>query len=155
MKVANFSAPHYIFQYLWPSCQAHQQALEAAAALGFNGAIVSPELAAGDVLQLPGRSPLPLGVVVGGHWPLCVARAAATDLQLEMPFRSPKGEEAWTTRHGSLYWVFPNWRIRLHDQVDALRRAGYAWFIHLLEPVPEAVQLKDRPGLWNWEGELK
>ena len=143
---------------LWagPFCNlANPLALETAAALGFDGAIVSPELAAEDVLKLPGRSPLPLGVVVGGHWPLCVARAAASDLVLEAPFRSPKGEEAWTTRHGSLHWVFPNWRIRLQDQVEALRRAGYAWFIHLLEPVPDSVQLKDRPGLWNWEGELK
>jgi putative protease len=143
---------------LWagPFCNlANPLALGAAGALGLDGAIVSPELAAADVLKLPGLSPLPLGVVVGGHWPLCVARAAAPDLRLEAPFRSPKGEEAWTTRHGSLHWVFPNWKIRLLDQVEALRRAGYAWFIHLMEPVPKGVQLKDRPGLWNWEGELK
>ena len=60
-----------------------------------------------------------------------------------------------TTRQGSLHWVFPNWRIRLHDQIDALRRAGYVWFVHLLEPVPPTVAVKDRPGLWNWEGELR
>jgi hypothetical protein len=24
----------------------------------------------------------------------------------------------------------------------------------LMEPVPKTVQLKDRPGLWNWEGKL-
>jgi putative protease len=143
---------------LWagPFCNlANPLALHTAAALGFAGAIVSPELGAGDVLKLPERSPLPLGIVVGGHWPLCVARAAASDLVLETPFRSPKGEEAWATRYGSLHWVFPNWRIRLQDQMDALRRAGYRRFVHLLEPVPATVQMKDRPGLWNWEGELK
>jgi putative protease len=143
---------------LWagPFCNlANPLALETAAGIGFDGAIVSPELAAADFMKLPGRSPLPLGVVVGGHWPLCVARAASADLRLETPFRSPKGEEAWTTRHGSLHWVFPNWRVRLQDHVETLRRAGYSWFVHLMEPVPKGVQLKDRPGLWNWEGELK
>jgi putative protease len=73
---------------------------------------------------------------------------------LERSFRSPKGEEAWTVRYGSLYWVFPNWRLELRDEMSRLRRAGYGLFVHLIEPVPEAVRLKDRPGLWNWAGEL-
>jgi putative protease len=143
---------------LWagPFCNlANPLALETAASLGLSGAVVSPELAATDVLKLPGRSPLPLGVVVGGNWPLCVARTFAGDLQLETLFHSPKGEEAWAMRHGSLYWVFPNWRLDLRDQLDRLRRGGYSLFIHLVEPVPPTVRLKDRPGLWNWEGELQ
>ncbi len=143
---------------LWagPFCNlANPLALETAAALGLIGAIVSPELSREDVLALPGRSPLPLGIVTGGHWPLCVSRASAPDLQMETSFRSPKGEEGWTVRYGPLHWVVPNWRIRLQDHEAALRRAGYAWFVHLLEPVPETVRLKDRPGLWNWEGGLK
>jgi putative protease len=142
---------------LWagPFCNfANLLALETASSLGFSGAIVSPELAAGDILKLPGRSPLPLGVLVGGNWPLCVARTVAADLQLEQSFRSPKGEEAWAVRYGSLYWVFPNWRIDLRNQMDRLNRAGYSLFVHLMEVVPTTVRLKDRPGLWNWEGEL-
>jgi putative protease len=143
---------------LWagPFCNlANPLALETAASLGFTGAIVSPELAAEDFLKLPRCSPLPLGIVIGGNWPLCVARAVAADFQLDAPFRSPKGEEAWTTRHGSLYWVFPNWRLELRDQMENLRRAGYVLFAHLMEPVPKTVQFKDRPGLWNWAGELQ
>jgi putative protease len=142
---------------LWagPFCNlANPLALETAAALGFNGAIVSPELAAADFLKLPERSPLPLGIVVSGSWPLCVARSAAEGLRLERPFRSPKGEEAWTVRHGSLYWVFPNWRLELRDQLKNLYRAGYGLFVQMVEPVPQAVRLKERPGLWNWAGEL-
>jgi hypothetical protein len=38
--------------------------------------------------------------------------------------------------------------------MSRLRRAGYGLFVHLIEPVPEAVRLKDRPGLWNWAGDL-
>jgi U32 family peptidase len=105
-------------------------------------------------LGLPQSSPLPLGVVVAGNWPLCVARATAADLHPDAPFRSPKGEDAWTTRYGSIYWVFPNWRLDLQDQTENLRAAGYVLFIEMLEPVPKAVQLKDRPGPWNWRGAL-
>jgi putative protease len=85
---------------------------------------------------------------------LCVARSAAEGLRLERPFRSPKGEEAWTVRHGSLYWVVPNWRLELRDQLKNLYRAGYGLFVQMVEPVPQAVRLKERPGLWNWAGEL-
>jgi hypothetical protein len=38
--------------------------------------------------------------------------------------------------------------------MENLRRAGYVLFAHLMEPVPKTVHLKDRPGLWNWEGKL-
>jgi U32 family peptidase len=142
---------------LWagPFCNlANPLALETAAALGFSGAVVSPELASADFLKLPGCSPLPLGVVVGGNWPLCVARSIAQGIELQTSLRSPKGEEAWVVRHGSLYWVFPNWELDLREQTEALRRAGYRLFVRLVEPLPAAVRRKDRPGLWNWSGEL-
>ena len=61
---------------------------------------------------------------------------------------------AWAVPHDSLYWVFPNWELDLREQTETLRRAGYRLFVHLVEPVPPTVKRKDRPGLWNWEGEL-
>jgi putative protease len=142
---------------LWagPFCNlANPLALATAAALGFHGAIVSPELSAEDFLKLPGRSPLPLGVVVSGHWPLCVARPVSADLRMQTALRSPKGEEAWTVRHGSLHWVFANWELDLRAHQDALARAGYRRFVHLVESLPPGVKKKTRPGLWNWAGEL-
>jgi putative protease len=33
-----------------------------------------------------------------------------------------------------------------------LRRAGYGLFVHLVEPMPKHVTLKERPGVWNWQG---
>jgi len=155
-QIAFFKNPWNLSLWAGPFCNlANPLALETAAGLGFSGAIVSPELAAADFLKLPGRSPLPLGVVVGGNWPLCVARVISADLQLQSPLRSPKGEDAWAVRHGSLYWVFPNWELDLREQTETLRRAGYRLFVHLVEPVPPAVKRKDRPGLWNWAGELR
>jgi putative protease len=124
------------------------------ASLGFSGAIVSPELAATDFRMLADGSPLALGAVVGGNWPLCVARSCADSLQLATPFRSPKGEEAWAARYGALYWIFPNWELDLREQAEFLRQAGYCLLVHLVEPLPSAVKLKERPGLWNWKGEL-
>jgi putative protease len=155
-QVALFAPdPAEVMLWAGPFCNlANPLALETAAGLGFNGAIVSPELASADFLKLPGRSPLPLGAVVGGNWPLCVARVISAELQQQAPLRSPKGEEAWAIHHGSLYWVFPNWELDLREQTEALRRAGYRLFVHLAEPVPPTVKRKNRPGLWNWAGEL-
>jgi putative protease len=139
---------------LWagPFCNlANPLALETAAALGFTGAIVSPELGGSDLLALPRQSPLPLGVVIGGNWPLCLARTAAADVQLDASFRSPKGEEAWAVRHGPLVWVYPNWRLDVQDRRRQLEEAGYRLFVQLVEPLPEQLPLKQRPGKWNWE----
>ena len=156
-QVALF-APDAAEVMLWagPFCNlANPLALETAADLGFKGAIVSPELASDDFLKLPRFSPLPLGIVIGGNWPLCVARVISAELQQQAPLRSPKGEEAWWVRYGSLYWVFPNWELDLGGQTEMLRRAGYRLFVRLIEPLPPTLKRKHRPGLWNWEGELR
>ena len=143
---------------LWagPFCNlANPLALEAAGAMGFNGAIASPELGAGDYLQLPRHSPIPLGIVTGGNWPLCVARTLAEDVQPNKAFSSPMGEQAWATRHGSDYWIYPNWKLNLHVHKKALRKAGYVLFIELIEPLPKDVKMKKRKGLWNWDTKLR
>ncbi len=119
--------------------------------LGFSGVIVSPELGGGDYLDLPRSSPLPLGVVVAGHWPLCVSRVVADSLPTDIPFSSPRGEVAWVARAGADYWVFPNWTLDLTGKQKVLRDAGYALFVTLVEPVPPGIDLKSRPGLWNWD----
>jgi len=143
---------------LWagPFCNlASPLALESAAVLGLAGAIVSPELGGDEYRMLPRHSPIPLGIVIGGDWPLCVARTAAPELALDTAFRSPKGEEAWVVKHGSLFWTYPNWRLDLRDRQEELRRAGYGLFVYLVEPVPEHITLKERPGVWNWQGGLQ
>ena len=143
---------------LWagPFCNlSNPLALGIAAELGFSGAIVSPELGGDDYLTLPRQSPLPLGMVIGGNWPLCVSRTISDSIEVDQPFTSPKGEKAWVHRYGQNYWVFPNWKLDLKDKVAELRRAGYQVFVHLVEPVPSGIELKKRPGLWNWDLGLK
>jgi putative protease len=142
---------------LWagPFCNiANVLALKTLASLGYKGAIVTPELGQKDFLSLPEQSPLPLGIVLSGNWPLCISRALSNDLQTETSFTSPKGEAAWVKKYESDYWVFPNWKLDLGIKRKALEKAGYRLFVHFLEPIPKDVALKKRPGLWNWELEL-
>ena len=143
---------------LWagPFCNlANPLAIASIATMGFNGAIVSPELGAEDFLQLPLLSPIPLGIIIAGSWPLCVGRSISQGIQLDKPFASPKGEQAWATRHGPDYWVYPNWKLDLQPRKKALQKAGYSLFVNLIEPVPKNVKLKKRPGVWNWNILLK
>jgi putative protease len=143
---------------LWagPFCNlANPLALEAVAELGAAGAMVSPELGKDDILQLPAISPLPLGIVLAGAWPLCISRILAEDAETETLFQSPKKEGAWVRRHGVDYWVYPDWQIDLTTKKRELTRAGYRLFVHLVETFPKGIRPNERPGLWNWSLELK
>ena len=143
---------------LWagPFCNlANAAAIECARSLGFNGVIVSPELGRDDYLQLPEESCLPLGLVVAGSWPLCISRSLSDEVKTERPFSSPRAEQAWVSRHGSDYWVYPGWPMDLQKQTKLLQNAGYKLLARLVEPVPKSVKLKKRPGLWNWNVGLR
>ncbi len=143
---------------LWagPFCNlSNPLALGVAADLGFSGAIVSPELGGEDLLALPRQSPLPLGIVIDGNWPLCISRTVSESIHEDQPFTSPKGEKAWVHRYDQNYWVYPNWKLDLKIKKLELKKAGYQVFVHLVEPVPGNIELKKRPGLWNWDVGLK
>jgi putative protease len=143
---------------LWagPFCNlANPLALQTLKKEGFNGAFVSPEMHREDFRSLPGLSPLPLGIVTMGLWPLCLARVRADDLRIDQPFSSPKGEQAWLRRHSDNFWIYPNWCLDLSQQEPELARAGYRWFVHVEEPVPKGVKIKPRPGMWNYKVGLK
>jgi putative protease len=138
---------------LWagPFCNlTNPMALSALAAAGFKGAIVSPELGREDYLQLPENSPLPLGIILSGIWPLCISRIISEEMKSETSFRSPKGEEAWIRKYGDSYWIFPNWKLDIRLHKEELQKAGYRMFVYMEEPLPKGLALKERPGLWNW-----
>jgi len=118
----------------------------------FSGVIISPELTKNDILSIPENIKLPLGIVISGLWPLSISRIPPSEIRPNQPFMSPKGELSWYAAYDDhLHWVFPNWPINLMPVKHALIKAGYYMFIDLKEPVPKAVEIKDRPGLWNWE----
>ena len=120
--------------------------------LGCTGAVVSPELGGADFFSLAGQSPLPLGLVVAGAWPLCLARTRPGQIEIDRPFFSPRQEASWITpREDGCFWVYPNWTLDLGARREELRAKGYSLFIRLVDPLPTAVSRKDRPGSWNWE----
>jgi len=144
--------------HLWagPFCNtANDLAAEVLSFMGFSGVIVSPELGKTDYTKLPAKSPLPLGIVLSGNWPLCISRSISDAIAPEKPFVSPKGEHAWIRRHGSNYWVYPNWPVDLTGVRDQLKKIGYRVFVHINEPIPDAITMKKRQGLWNWDIGLK
>lgn len=138
-----------------PFCNlANPFAVEAMKRLGCHAAVVSPELPAEDMLALPGRSPLPLGAVVGGLWPLCVARTQAEGLDEAPVLTSPKGEACRIVRRGELLWVFPGWELDLTAETDKLARAGYQFLLVFKEPRLGLVGGRDRPSAFNWRLDL-
>ncbi|MDA8141444.1 MAG: U32 family peptidase [Desulfobacteraceae bacterium] len=155
-QVAFFHRSSELSLWAGPFCNiANPLAVRALKLLGFHGAIVSPELGRQDMENLAAKSVLPLGAVVSGQWPFCVSRVLAEDLKPGQTFVSPKGEEGWVQRYGELYWIFPNWPIQLQSAQNTLTKAGYRLLVHLEEPIPKSVQIKKRPGKWNWEIGLK
>ena len=151
-QMALFNRPEGLSLWAGPFCNAaNALCLETLKTMGFSGSFVSPELGEADILTLCRQSPLPLGIVLSGHWPLCISRTLADDMRLRQPFDSPRGEQAWVDQHGPDYWTFPNWRLDITEKRTILQQAGIQMFAHLEEPVPPAVTLKNRPGLWNWK----
>lgn len=143
---------------LWagPFCNlANPLAVQMLIALGFNGAIVSPELDKSACLSLPRQSPLPLGIVTSGNWPLCLSRIVSDQLETDRAFISPRRETAWITRHDDTYWMYPNWKIDLTSHRQLLLKAGYTLLIHMIDPPPAGIEMKKRPGLWNWSTGLQ
>jgi putative protease len=151
-----FAHPEKLTLWAGPFCNlANPLALDFMKQAGFAGAFVSPELGREAFLELPKLSPLPLGMVLTGLWPLALSRVLSEAIDPGQPFTSPRGEQAWVKRWEDTFWVFPNWRLDLSGQRRALEKAGYQWFAHMEEPLPKTVKLKNRPGMWNWNIGLK
>ncbi len=142
---------------LWagPFCNiANPLALQTLLEMGFTGAVVSPELGQEDYLKLPAHSPLPLGIVLTGNWPLCITRSMTESVSPEKTFVSPRGEVGWMVQHGGDRWLYPNWPLDLTPFREPVVQAGYTLLIQLSEPFPAGVHAKNRPGLWNWRLDL-
>jgi len=150
-----FSNPKKLNLWAGPFCNiANNPAINILSSLGFAGVFVSPELGRKDYLLLPKHSPLPLGIVIEGYWPVSVSRILCKDFKTEIIFSSPKGEDAWVKKQGSDFWIYPNWKLDIKSKKDELQKAGYSLFAYLHEPLPANVKLKKRPGLWNWNLDL-
>ena len=134
-----------------PFCNiANAPALAVLAKEGFSQAVISPELEADDILALPRQSPLPLGIVVAGFWPMGITRHKPDPLKPQEGFSSPKGEEFWFRRYGQNTWLYPAWPLDISARRHALEQAGYSTFITMSEHPPKTLTQAARPGEFNW-----
>ncbi len=151
-QTALFDAPDILNLWTGPFCNiSNVLAVKMMQTLGFSGVILSPELGQDDYMLIMKKSPLPLGMVISGNWPLTISRVISEQVKTQLPFISPKGELAWAAGYGSNYWVYPNWKIDLTDKKKELKKAGFSMFIHLIEQLPPGIEMKKREGRWNWD----
>lgn len=139
---------------LWagPFCNiANTQAILKLHDMGFSGVVVSPELDKQTFLSLPENTPLPLGIVVYGNWPIAVSKIAPEKIRPHQLFFSPKEEGAWISKINGLYAVYPQWRLDIREKKKELIQAGYTMFVYMDRTLPGGVTMKKRPGLWNWD----
>ncbi len=139
---------------LWagPFCNiSNALAMSALKRLGFNGVVASPELSGGDMAALGRQSPLSVGAVIKGFWPLGVSRMVSPEVKTCTPLVSPKGEACWAVRYDQNYYIYPNWRVDLFNMRGDMVRAGYELFVSLREPLPKTVPEKDRDCVFNWK----
>ncbi|HML52835.1 MAG TPA: U32 family peptidase [Solidesulfovibrio magneticus] len=135
-----------------PFCNvANPLALGELARNGFYGAFVSPELSGEELLSLPKTSPMPLGIVAKGAWPLGLSRVLSGEVKTCLPVISPKEEGLWAVKYDRTYWLYANWEVDLYRHREALVQAGYCVFVDLREPLPKEVNRRERTSHFNWE----
>lgn len=117
--------------------------------MGYDNAVVSPELSRDDFLLLPRQSSLPLGFVLEGFWPMGLSRHDTMYLKTNTPFESPKGEQFWTRKYGQNLWIYPAWPMDLSAHKAELEHAGYSFFIRLEEHCPGEQERKTSEFNWN------
>lgn len=138
-----------------PFCNAaNAVALDVLARMGFAAALVSPELPREDMLALPAQSPLPLGAVLTGFWPVGLSRFGLLGVKPNEPFLSPMGEPFWARQYGENIWIYPGWPLDLSAKKQEMQAAGYAFFAHLQENPPPSLPALRRESLFNWDGAL-
>lgn len=135
-----------------PFCNiANGPAVEILREMGFSAAFASPELSARDLGALPAQSPLPLGLIIGGYWPLGISRFGLKGVNVDEPFQSAHGETFWARNYGGNIWIYPSWPLDLREKRRELVKMGYSFFAIMEEAPPEGMAKGTRPGLFNWK----
>ena len=110
-----------------------------------------PELSGEDMFALPAQSPLPLGIVLSGFWPMGVSRHKQNVKLLGEPLLSPKRETFWARQYGQNTWIYPAWPLDITDKKDSLAQAGYVTFIHIHEHPGREIPEAARTSPFNWD----
>lgn len=135
-----------------PFCNAaNALAIASLANLGFCAAFASQELSRSELLALPRHSVLPLGIVLGGFWPVGISRFGLSGINAGDVFASPRNEMFWSKDRLDLTWIFPAWPLDWSEKKSQLMAAGYSFFAWLEESPPKDLPRQKRPGLFNWD----
>lgn len=138
-----------------PFCNtANRQALETLAGMGFCAAFASVELSGKDMLALAETSPLPLGAILSGFWPIGISRFTMDGGREKEGLTSPKKELFWTRRYGEDLWLYADRPLDLAQHRTALEEAGYAFFARVEEKLPAGLAACGRTSSFNWSLEL-
>ena len=150
-QIAYFTQRNNVHLTAGPLCNtANAPAIALLQELGFDAAIISPELAKDEILSLPGQSALPLGIVVGGYFPMGISRHTGEPLKSSEGFQSPKGEEFWMRQYGQNTWIYPAWPLDITQHIPQLTKAGYSTFITMQEFPPKSIDQPKRTSEFNW-----
>ncbi len=125
--------------------------LESLRRMGFAGAFISPELSGEDALALGRQSPIALGAVIKGAWPLGLSRVLSPEIKTCVSLASPKQELCWAVRYDQNYYIYANWALDLYKRREELAKAGYELFVTMREPHPREIPHKERDCEFNWE----
>ncbi|MFW5837294.1 MAG: U32 family peptidase, partial [Desulfovibrionaceae bacterium] len=135
-----------------PFCNlANALAVQEMERLGFSGVFASPELPRDEMREFIRTSPLPVGVVLKGLWPLGISRRLAEELAPETPVFSPKGEICFARKKGGSVWIYPDRILDLTPHQAELEQAGASWMVHLHERLPKGLAKNARPSTFNWD----
>lgn len=142
---------------LWagPFCNlANPLTLSELSRVGYSGAFVSPELSSRSFLEMPRKSPLPLGVVIQGFWPLCLSRILSPATKTTSIIRSPKKEMSWLATYQGTVYHYSNQELDLSAFCNELKNAGYSFLARLHQPRPSHVPKPKTFSTFNWYNQL-
>lgn len=143
--------PESSIKTLGPFCNTSNVAtLHVAKECGYSKAIVSMELTKEDLQSLARTSPLPLGFVTKGYFPIGITRFSPQGISLDKSFSSALKEDFWVKKYGSSYWFYPAWELDLSAFENELVSMGYSFFVHITEYAPKGVAVVRKQSTFNW-----
>lgn len=143
--------PESTTKILGPFCNiANVGTLHLAKECGYKRAIVSMELNKDDLSLLVQQSPMPLGVVTKGYFPIGITRFSPEGISLDASFSSALREDFWVKKYGSSYWFYPAWELDLSAVENELIAMGYSFFVHITEYAPKGVTIVRKQSTFNW-----
>lgn len=147
--------PEKAEKILGPFCNAANIAtLSFAKSVGYTKAIVSTELSKEDYSLIAKQSPIPLGIVTRGFYPIGITRFTPVGFNQKHVFTSTQKESFWVRKYGANYWYYPTWELDLSQKEQELQSFGYTFFVHIQEFPSQEYTTTRKTSTFNWDLQL-